>query len=82
MLGVRRGVLRVAIGGRLVPPLPLPPACRLLAALHRSGLTRRVGLHLEAPAAPGRCRPGTHLLATPATTTTTTTTIASYSLLP
>ena len=47
MLGVRRGVLRVAIGGRLVPPLPLPPACRLLAALHRSGLTRGVDLHLE-----------------------------------
>ena len=39
MLGVmRRGVLRVGIGGRQVPPLPLPPACRLLAALHRSGL--------------------------------------------
>ena len=48
MLGeMRRGVLRVAIGGRHVSPLPLPPACRLLAALHRSGLTRRVGLHLE-----------------------------------
>ena len=48
MLGVmRRGVLRVAIGGRHVPPLPVPPVCRLLAALHRSGLTRRVDLHLE-----------------------------------